>query len=48
MDALGVLELAQEAAEEDRNRAVHQRALRMFGDRCNPLVTCDNIKFVWC
>ena len=28
MDALGVLELAQDEAEEDRNRAVHQ--LRAF------------------
>uniref|UniRef100_A0A8C4RES4 Putative nuclease HARBI1 n=1 Tax=Eptatretus burgeri TaxID=7764 RepID=A0A8C4RES4_EPTBU len=46
MDALGVLELAQEEAEEGRNRAVRRRALRIFEDRCNPLEKYDNTNFV--
>uniref|UniRef100_UPI00359005CE putative nuclease HARBI1 n=1 Tax=Myxine glutinosa TaxID=7769 RepID=UPI00359005CE len=47
MDALGVLELAQEEAEEHRSRTVRRRALRIFEDRCNPLEKYDDIKFVW-
>ena len=35
MDAFGVLELAQQEAEEDRTRAVRQLTLRIFEDRCN-------------
>ena len=46
MDTLGVLELAQEEAEEHRNRVARRRALRIFKDRCNPLEKYDGIKFV--
>ena len=49
MDTLGVLELAQEEAEEHRNRVVRRRALRIFKDRYNPIwrsITASNLSGV--
>ncbi|XP_041367014.1 putative nuclease HARBI1 [Gigantopelta aegis] len=45
IDALRVLEIAQEEVEEHRNN-VQRRALRVFKDWCNPLEELNDVKFV--
>ena len=47
MDALAVLEFAQEEAdEEERVRRAHGHALRIFEDRINPQEKYNDTKFI--